>query len=168
MDILLILNAQNSFLDRTGSVYLGDKAEIFKVRLKDYLKECGVKRIFFREKHGLQDDFFTRDQTHSIVTTNDFQIPEDLIQYADIIYDKTRYNALYNTGIEDYLKREKIKTVGLCGIETHTSILFTAEDLRNRGYQVEVIEPLAVSRSEHLHSYAILLMGDFLGVRIES
>ena len=166
MDIILVMNAQNSYLSETGSVYMGEKAEVLKIRLADYLSGFSKTKIFFREIHAREDSFFINDKTHSITTTEEVNIHDSVKKYANCFYDKTRYNAFYNTQFEPFLKREAVRSIGLMGLETHTSILFTAEGLRNRGYEVTVVEPCTMSRHNYMHDYAITLMKNFLGVRI--
>lgn len=166
MDILLVLNPQNSFLSKKGAVYMGEKAEILKVRLKDYLNSYTGTKVFIRESHAMEDDFFVADKTHSIANSGDFHIHKALKRYADIVENKIRYSALFETEILEELKLKRVKHVGLVGIETHTSVLFTAEDLRNRDYEVTVIEPCVMARDDYMHSYGITLMRHFLGVRI--
>ena len=166
MDCLFVMNLQNSFLSPQGSIYMGEKAEILKVRLKDYLSGFHGTKIFFRETHAPGDTFFSTDKTHSVATSEDFSVPESLRGFANFYIDKTRYNAFFNTSLEANLKHNKVKSVGIVGLETHTSILFTAEDLRSNGYDVEVIEPCVMARDESLHSFAITLMRHYLGVRI--
>jgi len=163
---LFIMNAQNSFFSPSGSVYMGDKAEILRIRLEDYLSGINGLKVFFREKHAVEDDFFISDKTHSIVNTEDFHIIESLRKYSSIIFDKTRYSAFYNTGLDVFLKKEHVEKVIMAGIETHTSILFTAEELRNRGYEVTVIEPCTMSRDNFLADFAISLMKNCLSVSI--
>jgi nicotinamidase-related amidase len=146
---------------------MGEKAEILKIRLADFLSTFSKMKVFIREKHATEDAFFINDSTHSVATTEDFQVHESLKKYVDRFYDKIRYSAFYgNDQLETFLKLQKVKTVGVVGVETHTSILFTVEELRNRGYEVTVIEPCAMSRDDYLHGYALTLMKNCLGVRI--
>jgi len=160
------MNPQNSFLHSQGSVYMGEKAENVKVRLIDYLSHFSKPRLFFREKHALDDTFFASDITYSVANTEDFLINDALKRYSDLCYDKTRYSAFYGTQLDQYLKQKSIRVVGLAGMETHTSILFTAEELRNRGYEVEVVEPCTAARDEYMHGYALSLMRHSLGVKV--
>ena len=166
MNIILVMNAQKSFLSPTGSVYLGERAEILKVRLADFLSSCETEKVFLREKHALSDEFFRTDVTHSVVNTPEFHICDELIKYANTVEDKIRYDALFKTGLKDRLVRSKVKRITMCGLETHTSVLFTSESLCNLGYEVEVIEPCCMSRDVHMHDYALNLMRHALGVRI--
>jgi len=147
---------------------MGEKAEILKIRMKDYLSNFNGKRVFFREQHAVNDSFFVGDKTHSISTTEDFQIEPSLKPYADLFFDKTRYSAFFGTNLDSFYSREKIDSVTLIGIETHTSILFTAEELRNRGASVTIVEPCTASRDDYLHASAISLMINYLGIRIGS
>jgi len=166
MDVLLVMNPQNSFLSEKGRVYMGERAEILKIRLADYLSRFTRKIIFFREKHALEDKFFISDKTHSVTNTPDFSICDSLKEFADDIIDKTRYNAFYETPLERILLQLKAKHIGIVGVETHSSVLFTAEELRNRLYEVTVIEPCVMSREDYLHGYSITLMCHLLGVSI--
>jgi nicotinamidase-related amidase len=166
MEMLLLMCPQNSFLDPTGSVYMGEKAEILKVRLLDYLSNYNGKKVFFREKHAEQDSFFVNDRTHSIANSYDYKICDCFSGMANLFYDKTRYSGFYDTGLDVFLKQNHVKSVCLAGLETHTSILFTAEELRNRCINVTVLEPLTVSRDDFMHNVAISLMTNNLGVRI--
>lgn len=168
MDVLLVMNPQNSFLDKTGSVYMGEKAEILKIRLADYLKSFSRPKIFFRELHRTEDSFFSADKTHSISTTNDSLVEESLKKYANVFMDKTRYSAVYETQLDNQLKQYGAKKIGIVGVETHTSVLFTAEKLRNMNYDVTVIEPCTMSRDDYLHGYAITLLEHYLGVKISN
>jgi nicotinamidase-related amidase len=160
------MNPQNSFLSETGSVYMGERAEILKIRIVDFLSRFPKKIIYFREKHALEDNFFISDKTHSITNTRDFLICDSLKKYATDIIDKTRFNAFYETPLERILLQLRVKHIGIIGVETHSSVLFTAEELRNRLYEVTVIEPCVMSRENYLHSYSITLMRHLLGVRI--
>lgn len=166
LDVLLVMNPQNSFFDPKGSVYMGPKADTLKVRLADLLGSFTKTKIFFREKHSPEDTFFISDKTHSIASSFDYEAYSGLMKYATLYFDKIRYNAFYSSQLEPFLKQKAIKSVGLVGVETHTSILFTAEELRNKGYDVTVIEPCVMSRDDYFHGYAINVMSNFLGVRI--
>jgi len=168
IDIIMVMNAQNSFLSEKGSIYIGEKAEILKHRMSDYLSGFSGIKLFLREKHAKEDSFFLNEKTHSIATTEDMLIHESLKKYATNFYDKTRYSAFFNTDIEPFLKREQVHNIGLMGLETHTSILFTAEELRNREYEVTIIEPCSMSIDDYMHNYALALMKNFLGVRISN
>ena len=166
MDILFLMNPQNSFLAQAGSVYMGEKAEVLKVRLLDYLSSYKGKKLFFREIHAMDDSFFVNDQTHSIATTPDCTIHDIFKGHQGNFFDHSRYDAFYGTTLDAYLKKEKVTSVTLVGLETHTSVLFTAESLRNRGFVVTLVEPCCMARDDYMHANAVSLMANFLGVKV--
>jgi nicotinamidase/pyrazinamidase len=168
MDILMVMCPQNSFFSPKGSVYMGESADILLVRLVDYLSTFKKSRIFLKEKHAMEDTFFVADKTHSVATTEDYQVPKALTKFADFSYDKVRYSAFFESQVDIFLRQRNARHVGLVGVETHTSILFTAEELRNRNYEVTVVEPCTMSRDEHMHGFAISLMKHSLGVRMSN
>ena len=65
------------------------------------------------------------------------------------------------------LNKIKPRRVYVIGVETHTNVLFTAEELRNRGYDVKVFEALVMSDDDYLHALGITLLSNTLSVRIE-
>jgi len=166
MEILLIMCPQNSYLDPKGSVYLGEKAENLKIRIIDYLSDFNGKKVFFREKHAEADNFFITGKTHSLVNSFDFNVAESLRKHATLCYDKSRYSGFYKTNFEAMLKRDKVTSIVIAGLETHTSVLFTAEEARNRGLNVSIIEPLVASMDDFMHDNALSLMVNYLGVQI--
>jgi nicotinamidase-related amidase len=168
MDMLLVMNPQNSFLSPKGSVYLGERADVLKVRLADYLSTFPKTKVFLRERHSTEDTFFVGARTHSVATSEDCLVPAELKKFADFSYDKTRHTALFENQMDGFLRQRGVRSIGLVGVETHTGILFTAEDLRNRGLEVTVIEPLTMSRDDALHGFAITVMRHDLGVRISN
>lgn len=168
MDMLFVMNAQNSFLSQDGSVYMGEKAETLKVRLLDYVSSYRGKVLFFREIHAMDDTFFINDKTHSIATTSDCLIHSSLKGKTGNFFDHNRFDSFHGTQLETHLKKEKVSSVTMVGVETHTSVLFTAEGLRNRGYPVTVIEPCCMSRDDYMHACSISLMANFLGVKVGS
>jgi nicotinamidase-related amidase len=161
-----VMCPQNSFFDPSGSVYLGPKTIDLKLRLQDYMSTFSGMKIIFREIHSESDKFFSKDKTHSIANTSDSLIIPELKKYASICCNKTRYNAFYDTDLDSILKQNKAKSVLVAGVETHTSVLFTVEELLNRSYEVSIIEPLLGARDEYFHSCAISLMVDQLGVNV--
>jgi nicotinamidase-related amidase len=120
-----------------------------------------------RELHAKDDKFFQTDKTHSLVGSKDLEIPEAFKPYTKMIINTTTYNAFYRTPLESELNKIKPRRVYLVGLETHTFIMFTAEELRNRGYEVSLIEPLTTAEDEYLHGLGITMLRNFLAVDIE-
>jgi len=169
-NVVIACGLQKAYLHPQGTKYFGEKSDIMRVRIKDYLKSLDFSQnilYLLREIHQTNDNFFSNTVTHSIVGTKDTEIPEEIKPYVKIVVDVTRYSGFYKTLLESELHKIKPKNIYLLGFETHTLILFTAEELRNRGYKVTLLEPLIASEDDYLHAMGITLMKNFLAVDIK-
>lgn len=168
--VILACGLQKAFLDPKGSKYLGERSETLKVRLKSFFNTplCSNSIIYLiREIHEQGDDFYQAQKAHSLVGSLDIEIPEIFKPHFKLIINSSRYSSFHQTPLESELHKIKPDKVTLVGFETHTSILFTAEELRNRGYNVSIFEPLVTSEDDYLHAAGITLLRNFLGVTIE-
>lgn len=167
--IVVVCGLQKSFIRETGTCYLGDHIKDFEVRWVNYLKDAKSKKyktFFTREIHSADGGFYKGGKTHSLVGTDDIQIPEMYKPYIDYIVNVNRYNAFYETSLGSEVHKIKPREVIIFGVETHTNVLFTAEEFRNRGYDVTLIEPLTTASDEYLHAIGITLMSDTLSVNV--
>lgn len=168
-EIVVACGLQNAYLHPEGSKYMGEKAKVMDIRLKSYFKSTknSTTMVYIiREVHQPDDKFFSNEKTSSTVGTKDIHVPEFYQSYAKILINSCRYNGLYSTLLESEIYKLKPEKIILIGFETHTHILFTAEEFRNRDYNVEVIEPLVASHDNYLHATGITLMKNFLSVDI--
>lgn len=168
-ELIIACGIQKAYLHPEGSKYMGEQADIIDTRLKSYLKTSlkpDTIVYIVREVHQPDDSFFVEERTHSTVGTKDIQIPEFYKAYSKLFINSMRYNALYRTLLESEIHKIKPKRILLVGFETHSMVLFTAEELRNRNYPVHVIEALVASRDEYLHAAGITLMRNFLSVEV--
>jgi nicotinamidase-related amidase len=170
MNLVLCCGAQKSYLSPKGSRYLGEKSDILDIRLKAYFKTLNLSEnivYLLREVHQPNDTFFLNKKSGSLVGSEDIEIPEFYKAYSKSTYNTMRYNAFYQTPLDSEVYKLKPNKVTLIGMETHTTILFTAEEFRNRGYNVTVIEPLVTSSDDYLHAVGITLLHNFLTVNIQ-
>lgn len=170
-DIVIGCGLQYAYLNEDGSKYMGERSDVIQTRLKQYFKGLNKDAVIvyiIREVHRSDDEFFSYEKTSSTVGTADIHVPDFFKAYTRIMVNASRYNALYGTLLESEIYKNKPDRITLVGFETHTMILFTAEELRNRGYSVDVIEPLVTSQDDYLHAAGITLMRNFLGVNIET
>lgn len=167
--VILGCGLQNTYFNKDGSKYLGEKSEILKIRIGSYLKSLNKDRdrvYLLREIHRPDDKFFSGGITHSLAGTKDIEIPETFKANAKLIFNVSTYNAFYKTLLDSELNKIKPEKVVLVGVETHTTVLFTAEELRNRGYDTYVVEPLVSAEDEYLHAVGMTLLKNFLAVGV--
>ena len=165
--IVVVCGLQKTYIDPKGTCYLGDHIKDFEPRWINFLKEARAKKykIFFtREIHNADGGFYREGKTHSLVGTLDIEIPERYKPYIDYIINVNRYNAFYETALGSEVHKIKPREVFIFGAETQTNVLFTAEEFRNRGYEVTLLEPLTTSSDDYLHAISITLMSNTLSV----
>ena len=170
VNVILAFKLQKAYFHANGSNYLGERADTLKVRILDYFKKLDLSNnviYFIREVRSPGDNFFRCQKTHSVVGSIDVDIVEVFKPYLKLIINVSRYNAFYKTMLEAELVRLKPDKVFMIGLNTSDSILFTAEELRNRGYNTKVIEPLTMSEDDYLQSLGIVLLKNMLCVDVE-
>lgn len=169
MNVIIGIGLQRAYLHKKGTKYLGETAEVLKVRLLDFFKRSKSGSIIFltREIHQTNDTFFKREQSHSVVGSPDVEIPESFKPFPKFIVNTNRYSAFYRTPLESELRKINIEKITLVGVETQGGILFTAEELRNREYDVTVPEALIGSSDPYMHAAGVNILSNILSVDVE-
>lgn len=169
MNVVLACGLQKAYLSPKGSRYLGERSDVLRVRLKDYLSSLNKSShvvYVLRELHRGDDSFYSHSVTHSTVGTKDIQIPDEFKPHIKMIIDINRYSGFHMTPLNSELSKIKPQKVFILGFETHTNVLFTAEELRNRLYDTILLEPLTTSEDDYMHSLGVTMMSNFLSVQI--
>jgi nicotinamidase-related amidase len=167
--IVLALSLQRSYFNPDGTRYLGERADILKIRLLDFFNSLPSDKVvyFTREIHQTNDSFYQSIKSHALVGSPDVEIVEAFKRFPKFMVNTTRYSAFYMTPLDSELRKYAPKTVILVGVETHTNILFTAEELRNRGYEVIVPEALVAAEDDYMHAAGINIMSNALSVQVD-
>lgn len=170
MNLILGCGLQKAYLHPKGSKYLGERAGILDIRLQSYFRSLDMtKNILYavREVHQPDDNFFSDKKSGAIVGSDDIDVLEFYKAYYKFSFNSIRYNAFYKTPLESEIYKLKPEKVYIVGVETHSIILFTAEELRNRGLEVIVVEPLVTSKEDYMHAVGITLLRNLLTVEIK-
>ena len=135
-----------------------------------------AKRISdFISKHGQDFDsvIFTKfvnkeDSSHAKLlnwrkcfTSPDTDISPELSKFVNKnnVFVKSGYSEFKSKGFRDFLKKNDIKKLVFCGIDTDACILATAFDAFDQGYEVEILEDLCGSHSgKDFHECAMRIM----------
>lgn len=170
MNLVIGCGLQKAYFHPKGYRYLGEKADILDVRLQSYFKSLSLEKnvvYILREIHQPDDLFFIDKKSGSLVGSDDIEIPEFYKSYCKFVYNIIRYNGFYKTPLDSEVYKLKPEKVYIVGVETHTTVLFTAEEFRNRGYSVIVVEPLVLAKEDYLHAVGITLLKNYLSVNIQ-
>jgi nicotinamidase/pyrazinamidase len=172
--LLMIVDMQNDFVTKNGSLYFPQAEKIKPVVIdivKDRMKR-GYDLIFTKDWHDPNDLEFKRFPVHCVKETYGAEIFDDLKfiirNYSKINFVmKKRFSAFYGTNFDDILKNLSPKNVEICGVDTNICVLYTVEELKNRDYDVVIYENGVASYNEKLHEFAISQIRDVLGAEIE-
>ena len=128
---LIIIDIQNFYFPG-GAVELSEP-EMAAEKAKQLL-------IYFRENNGLvvhvRHNFDPGGEIHDLVKPVE----------GEKIFSKSEVNAFLNTGLNEYLQRNNIKNVVLCGMQTHMCLEAGTRAARDLGYNCVVVEDACTTR----------------------
>jgi nicotinamidase-related amidase len=127
----------------------------------------GVPVIFIGDAHAANDAEFKVLPPHAIVGTPGAEVVEELApQSGDVIVKKTRYSGFFETELTDVLRRMKVDTIALCGLQTDCCVLYTAADGFFRDFRPVLLEDALTARTDEGHRSAIASMQRLFGAQV--
>ena len=153
--LLLIIDVQQAFINR----YTKHIPNLIEEHIKNNKYNMIVLGKFINNPNSK----FVKDLkwTGCIDKENTEIVLKNHQDYA--IIERTVYSA-YNNKLDLILKKNNIKTIYLCGLDTYACILKTAIDLFENNYEVRIIKELcASSGGAKYHNYGIKLLERFIG-----
>ncbi len=168
--VLLVIDCQNDFI-RDASPYACEMLdENLIIRIKKLINFCRVKGIpVIYTQHSIKPDksnaeFGEPEEVRAcIVGTPGWEIIKILQpEQGDFIVPKDKYDAFYDTSLQNILQQLKVKELILSGVLTNNCVRATAEGAHYRGYKVILISDccgatsyLKEKTSEEIHDIAI-------------
>lgn len=158
---LLIVDLNNVYTKKESTFVYGNLIDKALNKTSELLKECrklNIPVIYVRSRRdresllGIQAKKWgtvTRKELH---TDNCYQF-DKLIepQENDIIIEKSKPSAFFNTTLENDLKFLKIDTLIICGTSTSGCVRSTVMDAFYRDYHIIVPEECCGDRSKQAH-----------------
>jgi len=173
MEVLLIVDLQNDFAKPGGALYFPGAEKVIPpiVELVKEFKDKNLPIIYTRDWHEDNDYEFDIWGVHCLHDTVGSEIVDELkLELKDYskVYEikKSRYSAFYGTNFENLLKELKIDKVHVGGLVTHICVLFTVEELRNRGIETIVHSNCVDSFDKSMHEFALKEMRDVLLAKV--
>ncbi|ODN30244.1 cysteine hydrolase family protein [Fervidobacterium thailandense] len=174
MKALLIIDLQNDFAKPGGALYFNGAERVVGpiLELVKKFKEEGLPIIYTRDYHDENDYEFQIWGTHCVGGTYGSEIVDELkeaLEGYEKVYEirKTRYSAFYGTNLEKLLKDLGVTEVHVGGLVTHICVLFTVEELRNRGIETIVHVKAVDSFDKSMHEFALREMKEVLLAKLE-
>jgi ureidoacrylate peracid hydrolase len=150
---VLVIDMQNDFIEE-GAPIAVRKGRSFAPRLKKFLKECrdsGMLIVYTQHIHRRSGSDLGCMSEHTPggslregtpgIEIYDEVAPEE----GDIIVQKHRYDACYNTDLEIILRNAGIRNVLITGVATENCCAATARGLQARDYNVIFLTDLTGS-----------------------
>ena len=177
---LLVIDMQNAFLS-SGPFELPGGLKIVP-GIKDLILRCrqlGILVAFTRVYHDDMDegvypnlfpDHFDKEGKPRLTRSSPiFQIVSELAPTInDLIIDKGRYSAFYQTELEAILRKKGIGTLFIVGLATNVCCESTARDAFFRNFRVIVLSDLNVTYSKEAHEASLENIRNCFGFVVES
>ena len=173
MRALLLIDLQRDFVEPGGALYFPGAESVLPPVLdlvKKY-REQNLPIITTQDWHEENDAEFQIWPKHCVKDGAGAELvkalKESLSGYEKhLTVRKTRYSAFYGTNFEKIIESYGIDEVEVCGVVTHICVLFTVEELRNRGIRTIVRKDAVASYDEGLHACALKLMREILRAEV--
>jgi isochorismate hydrolase len=159
---LLLLDFQSYFLDERSHAYIPSSKAILpgvSALIEAYAQRrlpiIQTRHINTADDAGLMASWWrevlVEDQPFS-------QIDPQLGQRGDIVLNKTRYDAFFETDLEKILKEKRIRQLVICGVMTHLCCETTARSAFMRGFEVFFVVDGTATQNEAFHRASLLTL----------
>ena len=167
---LIVVDMVNDFVDDKGALYCGQSARDIIPFIKGLIEDCrksGGLVIYLQDTHEEDDKEFERFPEHSIAGTWGHKIiPELAPQQGDIVIQKQRFSAFFETELGDLLRKHHIRDVEVVGVCTHICVMDTVGDLANRDYNIAVPRAGVADFDPEFHEFALKRMDRIYGANV--
>lgn len=166
--VLIIIDMLDDFISEKGVLYCGKGVETVVPNINDLVVSDNYDYIFYacdmHDKDDAEFDMFPQHCIASNITEIKFAKGLEFPKYRFKIIPKTRYNALHNTSLGDYLKRIKPDVVQVAGVCTSICVMDTVSALYHLGYKVEINPNTVYDLTKESHQKAIERMKTLYGI----
>ena len=166
---LLVIDMLNDFLEKNGSLYIGDSEQVIQnvaSRIREY-RLAGDPIIYIMDNHTSQDAEFKMFPPHCLSGGHGANVIEALTpEKGDFLIHKRRYSGFFGTDLDLTLRELGVTSLELAGVCTQICVLYTAADARMLNYDVEVREDCTTSFDAKAHEFALNEMKNTLGVNV--
>ncbi len=136
-------------------------------RLLDEARSAGKPVIYARDSHPEGDREFGLWGEHAVSGSEGSEIiPELEPKEGEVILEKEKYSAFYDTGLDSVLEDLGVDEVVLTGVLTHICIQHTAADAFFRGYDVIVPRDCVEDLSEEENEKSLEFIKENYGANV--
>ncbi|ABS60492.1 MULTISPECIES: cysteine hydrolase family protein [Fervidobacterium] len=173
MKALLIVDLQNDFAKPGGALYFPGAENVIPniVKIVEEFKAQNLPIIYTKDWHEDNDYEFSIWGVHCLHDTHGSEIVDELKKALEDYQNKyeikkSRYSGFYGTNLDELLKKLGVTEVHVGGLVTHICVLFTVEELRNRGIETIVHSNCVDSFDKSMHEFALREMKEVLLAKV--
>ena len=146
---LLVIDMQNYFRELAEPILKN------VISLIDVCRKKGLKVIFTRHGHcdPQEDGGMLKEWWGEVIEygTRGWELMEELDASQELMLDKNRYSAFFNTDLEERLQKWGVRDLIITGVMTNCCCETTARDAFMRDYRVFFVADATATSSEDLH-----------------
>lgn len=138
---LVVIDMQNDFVKDGGSLQVADaQATIGPIQgLLERARDTGARVVYSQDTHGEDDPEFRIWPEHAREGSWGWEIVDELApQEGETVIRKPRYDAFYETNLEELLAEWGIRTLVICGTVANICVHYTAASAAIRWYDVVI------------------------------
>jgi nicotinamidase-related amidase len=144
---LIVIDCQYDFLKGASTYECAMLDNALVSRIKKLIYACREKNIpVIYTQHSINSDKSNAefgepvDVKACIIGTRGWEIIKELEpRNSEAVVAKDKYDAFYNTNLEDALAKIRPETLILAGVLTNNCVRATAEGAHYRGYKLEIV-----------------------------
>ena len=168
-NVVLVADMVVGFLEPGHNLYCGDEARQIIPNVKRLIEEeqaKGSKVFFICDTHDPEDLEFQMFPVHCVRGTEEAEVIPELSGYDGEVIRKRRYNAFFDTDLDERVAELKPDKVIVCGVCTDICVMYTVAHARARDYSVEVPVDCVATFDPEAHIYALQHMEKILGAKV--
>lgn len=121
--------------------FLHDAPSTLPVKIADEIAKGSYSAVAFTVFKNTTDSNFSRSlKWDKCCAQNDIELPADFSPYihTDNVFERHTYSGFNGTQLHEYLQKNTIEQLVLCGVDTDACVLATAFSAFDLGYRVDV------------------------------
>ena len=151
---LIIIDVQNYFVN--------ERTKLIPEKIAKHIAKTKYDFVVFTKFINKEGSNYARLLNwHKMLSGNQTDIDNSLIRFTNSnnVFTKTSYSIFKARSLPVFLKKNKIDSLFLCGIDTDACVLASAFEAFDRGFRVKVLKELCSSHSgESLHNSALTII----------
>lgn len=165
----VLMGYQGCFLLEGGTFYLGaGAATSFRAGVSTYVQSLGKgdRLVLLNLVRKPGDTYYEMEPDYCMVGSVDISHVDSVHSRADRVFQHHRPDLMTCVPFRTFLASNDVECVHLLGLETHRSILQTAQSLRSADYRVVVHAGNSAARDLYFHETALSLLAASVGAEV--